>query len=222
MGAGNPYQRTRTLAKPLQTARNPSDFLQIAALSFLRASLSVMEAHGTAPYPAEAWKNTGKRGRRGGKVRQQELSREKSPRVREKRWPRCGGPLVRRNGLWYERCNARGDRTAHLGISDQRAVRGETAPRKINRLRSRVGKEDPNTMARTPGHHDGLLHDRLRLRLAERPIELPPRPPAEDGDLVDAMTIIAAYLATAVRLSKIACLLLALVALGVALRVVGV
>lgn len=66
-------------------------------------------------------------------------------------------------------------------------------------------------MATIPGQHD-----RLRL-LAE-----PPPPPDEEDDLVDAMDVIATHLATVVALSKIACVLLALVALGVALRVLGV
>lgn len=64
-------------------------------------------------------------------------------------------------------------------------------------------------MALAPGH----------LQLADRP---PDRPAATDDDLVDAMTNIAVYLSTVVVLSKIATALLALLVLGVALRVAGV
>lgn len=58
------------------------------------------------------------------------------------------------------------------------------------------------------------------LKLADRPP--PGRPPAEDGDLVDAMEVIASRLGTTVWCMKIACLLLALLVVGLTLRLFGV
>lgn len=73
-------------------------------------------------------------------------------------------------------------------------------------------------MALTPGHdHPNVLP---ALRLAARPT--PERPPAEEGDLVDAMDRIAAHLATVVVLSKSAAVLLSLLVVGLALRLLGV
>lgn len=73
-------------------------------------------------------------------------------------------------------------------------------------------------MATTPGRPLDLPLPRLRL--ADRPP--PERPAAEEGDLVDAMDAIARYLATVVRLSKIATMLLAWLVVGVGLRLLGV
>lgn len=62
------------------------------------------------------------------------------------------------------------------------------------------------------------------LHIADPAHDLPPAPPTPPGeaDLVDSLTVVAHYLVAIARFGKIACVLLALLVLGLALRLLGV